>query len=247
MKVNGSATLNAPADKVWQAILDPNVLVSTIPGCERLEETGENQFAATVTAGVASIRGTYDGKVKLSDLKPHDSLLLHAEGASAAGTVAVDVNVNFSDLGDGTTRIDYDADAVVGGMIGGVGQRMLTSVSKRISNEFFGNVNKVLNGEIVVGATPVAAPAAAAEPGMPATEAPRVYGTPKPVPAPAGAGMGGMFKGMMAGAAIALLGVLFGSFASMEASGQDFFNGLLVGAGIVLLGVIAGASFSRRR
>ena len=156
MKVTGSATLNAPADKVWQAILDPNVLVSTIPGCERLEETGENQFAATVTAGVASIRGTYDGKVQLSDLKPHDSLLLRAEGASAAGTVAVDVNVNFSDLGDGTTRIDYDADAVVGGMIGGVGQRMLTSVSKRISNEFFGNVNKVLNGEIVVGAAPVA-------------------------------------------------------------------------------------------
>lgn len=210
MKVTGTATLQAPVDKVWESILDPNVLVRTIPGCERLEETGEHQYAATVTAGVASIKGTYQGNVKLSDLKPHESLTLHADGAGAPGTIGVDVKVTFADLGDGTTRIDYDADAVVGGMIGGVGQRMLTSVSKRMSNEFFGNVNKVLTGQVPLEAAPAAAPqdgAAAVAEG-----APRTFGAPAPV---AGAGTSDDFiKGVVLGALIALIGAAIGALAS---------------------------------
>lgn len=212
MKVTGSATLDAPVEKVWESILDPNVLVRTIPGCERLEETGEHQYSAAVTAGVASIKGTYQGKVKLSDLKPHESLVLHAEGASAAGTIAVDVQVAFKDLGNGTTQIDYDADAVVGGMIGGVGQRMLTSVSKRISNEFFGNVNKVLTGQMPVEAAPATAPsegapAAAGE----AVAAPKTYGVPAAAPS-VGDGQD-LLKGLVLGAVIALIGVAVGAIA----------------------------------
>src|SRR5690606_15698142 len=108
------------------------------------------------------IKGTYQGKVHLSDLQQHESLLMHAEGASAAGTISVDVRVRFTDNGDNTTQIDYDADAVVGGMIGGVGQRMLTSVSKRMAAEFFGNVDKALAGQLPEAAATAEAPAAAA-------------------------------------------------------------------------------------
>lgn len=213
MKLAGTATLQAPVEKVWQAVLDPNVLVRTIPGCESLVETGENQYAMAVTVGVASIKGTYQGKVKLSDLEPHESLLLHAEGASAAGTISVDVQVAFTDRGDGTTQIDYDADAVVGGMIGGVGQRMLTSVSKRMSNEFFGNIDKVLTGQIPLVD---AAPAGAAETdsvGATAPDAPKTYGTPAPVAAAAADGQE-LLKGLVAGAAIALIGVAVGAIAA---------------------------------
>ena len=53
MKVTGQATLHAPVEKVWEALLDPAVLVRTIPGCERLEATGDHSYAMTVTAGVA--------------------------------------------------------------------------------------------------------------------------------------------------------------------------------------------------
>lgn len=214
MKVSGTATLDAPVEKVWESILDPNVLVRTIPGCERLEETGENAYSASVTAGVASIKGTYEGKVQLSNLQPSESLMMRAEGASAAGTIGVDVAVTFKDLGNGTTQLDYDADAVVGGMIGGVGQRMLTSVSKRIANEFFGNVNKVLTGQVSVDAAPAAEPSEAAvtADGAPA---PKSYGAPAPV--------------------------------AVASDGQDFLKGLVAGAVIALLGVLAGAIAARRR
>ena len=73
MKITGENTIPFPVEQVWDALLDPAVLVRTIPGCERLEATGENTYAMTVTAGVAAIRGTYDGTCVLSDLEPSTS------------------------------------------------------------------------------------------------------------------------------------------------------------------------------
>ncbi|MCW2760179.1 MAG: carbon monoxide dehydrogenase [Marmoricola sp.] len=146
MKFTGESVLHAPVDQVWDALLDPAVLVRTIPGCERLESAGENSYSMTVTAGVAAIRGTYAGSCVLSDLDPHQSLVMKLEGSGAPGTVGARVLVGFRDGADGTTAVAYDADAVVGGMVGGVGQRMLTSVSRRMVGEFFGNVDAVLTG-----------------------------------------------------------------------------------------------------
>ena len=99
----------------------------------------------TVTAGVASIKGTYSGSCVLTDLNPHESLVMKLDGAGAPGTIGATVNVRFAPGEGETTTIAYDADAIVGGMIGGVGQRMLTSVSRRMAGEFFGNVDKALS------------------------------------------------------------------------------------------------------
>lgn len=207
MKIAGEAVLNAPVEKVWNALLDPQVLVRTIPGCEQLEATAENCYAMTVTAGVASIKGTYSGVCNLSDLKPYDSLLMRAEGSGGPGTVGVDVQVGFTDLGDGTTKLSYDADAVVGGMVGGVGQRMLTSVSKRMAATFFKAVNDVLSG------VEVSMPAAYSDTAVPGL-APAVGQT---FTAPARPSAGPMsddfLKGAVLGAGLVLLGVLAGAFA----------------------------------
>ncbi|MCB0906188.1 MAG: carbon monoxide dehydrogenase subunit G [Nocardioidaceae bacterium] len=146
MRITGDATLAAPVDQVWAALLDPAVLVRTIPGCERLETTGPDRYALVVSAGVASIRGTYSGSCSLSDLRPHESLRLSVNGSGSSGTVAADVAVRLSDRGDGTTGLSYDADATVGGMLGGVGQRLLGSVSKRMAGEFFLNVESAIIG-----------------------------------------------------------------------------------------------------
>ena len=156
MKFTGENVLAAPVEQAWDALLDPAVLVRTIPGCERLEATGDNAYAMTVTAGVASIKGTYAGSCELRDLVEHESLVMKLDGAGAPGTIGATVNVRFSPEGS-STRVSYDADAVVGGMIGGVGQRMLTSVSRRMAGEFFGNVDAAIAGGPAVPAAPVAA------------------------------------------------------------------------------------------
>ena len=112
MKFTGENVLAVPVEKAWDALLDPAVLVRTIPGCERLEATGENAYAMTVTAGVASIKGTYAGSCVLTDLVEHESLVMKLDGAGAPGTIGATVNVRFTPDGS-STRVSYDADAVV--------------------------------------------------------------------------------------------------------------------------------------
>jgi uncharacterized protein len=209
MKVNGSATLHAPREKVWEALNDPAVLVRTIPGCVQLEEVGPDRYRMTITAGVASIKGTYQGDVSLSDQQQPGSFTLKASGAGAPGTVSADVKVTLAEA-DGQTRLDYDADAIVGGVVGGVGQRVLSGVAKKTAGEFFKAVDDVLTGKAA------AVPAPRDE-----TTAGQLSAGPTPgvFTAPPQAGGGRLaapdfIKGSVVGAVVALAGVLVGGWVS---------------------------------
>jgi carbon monoxide dehydrogenase subunit G len=207
MRIAGENTLHAPVSRAWDALLDPAVLVATIPGCERLVATGENSYDMTVTAGVAAIKGTYAGTCVLSDLQEPASLVMKLDGAGAPGTIGATVNVSFASAGDDTTTVTWDADAVVGGMIGGVGQRMLTSVSKRMAGEFFGNVDKALSGNL-----PAAGVGAGVAAGAEAASAPvagQVFTAPPS--STAISSQSDFVKGIAVGAGLVLLGVVAGS------------------------------------
>ncbi len=211
MKVSGTATLHATRDAVWEALNDPAVLVRTIPGCQRLESIGDDAYRMTITAGVASIKGVYTGEVRLTDQKPPDTFVLKAAGAGAPGTVGADVLVTLTDSGE-TTTLTYDADAIVGGMVGGVGQRMLTGVAKKTAGEFFDAVNDVLTGK---APTAAAAPQVGAGSGSAAADtAPGVYEAPGAATALSTAGRGGFLEGALVGAAAAIIGALVGGWLS---------------------------------
>jgi carbon monoxide dehydrogenase subunit G len=223
MRVAGNATLHAPVETVYDALRDPRVLVRTIPGCERLEQVGEDAYQMTVTAGVASVRGTYAGDVRLTDHRAPHGFVLRATGSGAPGTVSADVAVELSPGSDGTTELSYDADAVVGGMIGGVGQRLLSGVAKRTAGEFFAAVDQVLTG----GVEEEAAAAAASSPGRGQEGAaarpdaggagPHVFHAParRPTAGPPG---GEFAAGVVLGAAAALLGALVGGYLARRAT-----------------------------
>ncbi|WKN48884.1 carbon monoxide dehydrogenase subunit G [Nocardioides sp. Arc9.136] len=222
MKIAGQNTIAAPVEKVWEALLDPRVLVATIPGCEQLQTTGENAYAMTVSAGVAAIKGTYNGACTLSDLQQHESLTMGLKGAGAPGTIDATVGVTFAGEGDQTV-LSYEADAVVGGMIGGVGQRMLTSVSRRMAAEFFGNVEKVIAEGLPSEAPAAAAPAAAGE-----------------APAVAAAGGAPAEQAVFAPAPKA-------SRVPAAGGDQSFLAGVALGGALVLAGVVVGGLLGRRR
>jgi uncharacterized protein len=211
VKVTGNHTLPVPRERVWEALQDPAVLARTIPGCESLEVTGPDAYAATVTAGVASVKGTYQGRVQLLDKEAPSVYRLTAEGAGAPGTIRADAMVRLEEGHEGTT-VSYDAEAVVGGMIGGVGQRMLAGVARKTAGEFFAAVER----ELVHG--PVSAPAAVAPtpleaegmamPGA-APEVGQVFAG-APAPAPAERRTVELLGAALVGAAIALVGVAVG-------------------------------------
>lgn len=210
MKISGSATVRAPVGQVWDALNDPAVLVRTIPGCQRLESAGTDTYRMSLEAGVASIKGIYQGEVALSDQQAPGSFRLKASGAGAPGTVSADVQVNLAEIDGGFTRVEYTADAVIGGMVGGVGQRVLMGVANKTAAQFFAAVDADLNGAESGTDTPAPSSLSDAVAGAGAGPGRKVFTAPV---ASTPAGMNGEFaKGALFGAAIALLGVGVGAF-----------------------------------
>ena len=215
MNLDGSAVLHADPDRVWSVITDPAVLARTIPGCESLEWVGDDEYKMNVSVGVGAIRGTYAGEVKLSDQQRPSSYVMHASGAGAPGNARATVTINLEPADGGTTTLTYSADAVIGGPVAGVGQRMITGVAKRMAGQFFKAIDDELTGAVVpIAAAPSAV--AAAEVGAPApaaaAAAPQVF-TGKAATAAAGP-LGGdvqtLALGAVGGAVLTLIGVLIG-------------------------------------
>ena len=221
MKITGTSTLVAPPQQVWDAVHDPAVLARCLPGCERLTELAHDHYAMTVTAGVAAIKGTYDGEVALIEPQPPGSFAMRASGVGAPGTVDALVVVRLAETPQGGTELTYDADASVGGAIGGVGQRMLSGVTRKMAGQFFAALDADIAGgpTALAAAEVVGAPEAAGvagAPGVPGaapTAGPRTYAGRAAAPAGASAleGSRGFALGVVAGGVIALLGVALGA------------------------------------
>jgi hypothetical protein len=176
MRISGALTMHAPAGRVWAALTDPAVLFATIHGCEQFEPAGPDSYRFTVAAAVASIQASYAGEVSLSQRQEPSSFVLTASGAGAPGTVTTSVQIRLTDIADGTTELSYDADAVIGGLIAGVGQRMLSSVAKRLASAFFSSVDEVLAGTGHAGPVLVGQITAGPEPAGPEPAGPEPAG-----------------------------------------------------------------------
>jgi len=211
VNLDGSAVLHADPERVWSVITDPAVLARTIPGCLSLEQVGDDEYKMNVSVGVGAIRGTYAGDVRLSDKDLPKSYVMHASGAGAPGQVRATVTINLEPNGEGTT-LTYSADAVVGGPVAGVGQRMMTGVAKRMAGQFFKAIDAELTGEVVpIEAAPSAA--AAGEPSLAAVGAPavgRTFAGKAAAAGPLGGDTQSLLIGAAGGALLTLIGVLVG-------------------------------------
>jgi uncharacterized protein len=176
MKISGTATLHAPPAQAWMTLNDPAVLARAIPGCEQLEAAGPDAYRLTITAGVASIQGTYTGNVSLTDRQAPTSSRLAVNLGGAPGTLHATVLVLLVPSANGSTEVTYAADAVPDGMIAGVGQRLLASTVKKLASDFFASLDELL---VTSAATP--APSAAPPPGVRAGGA---AGVPSPISVP---------------------------------------------------------------
>ena len=212
MRIAGTATLTAPPAEVYDSMQDGRVLAATIPGVQSLEQLSDDHYKLSVTAGVAAIKGTYDGEVVLSQQNRPESFVMTASGAGAPGTVRADVTIKLEPTDGGGTLLSYDADAVVGGMVGGVGQRMITGVAKKMAGVFFNG----LDGVIANGVPEAAVVAAEESSSGTAVALPSAAGQPvsvgQPVAAAAPQPVQNALIAALAGAGIALAGVALGGF-----------------------------------
>ena len=142
MEIAGSYTFDVPPDKVWALLMDPAVISSCIPGCDTFEPTGENSYRARLSVAMAAITGTYDGVVTLSDLVPHTSYRLTAEGQGRPGFVKGNATITLR-VDGATTIVDVAGTVQTGGVIARLGQRLIGGVSKMMLDRFFGSMVEI--------------------------------------------------------------------------------------------------------
>jgi carbon monoxide dehydrogenase subunit G len=74
MDIEGTYTLQAPVEEVWQYLVDLQALQHAMPGLERLESTGQLAYAFTLRIKQAPLRGVYQGKVMVDSAPYPDPL-----------------------------------------------------------------------------------------------------------------------------------------------------------------------------
>ena len=136
MKIAGTHEVRASRERVYQALVDPVVLQRCIPGCERLEQAGENAWSTTMRAGVGSIKGVFTGNVRLEEMRPPEHYRIVVDGKGQPGFAKGTGDFDLEEK-DGITTIAYAGDLKVGGTLASVGQRMIEGSAKMMASQFF--------------------------------------------------------------------------------------------------------------
>lgn len=141
MQLSGEHVSQAPPERVWQFMLDPEVLKASLPGCERLDEIGEDEYSATMTIGIGMIKGKYEGTVKISDKQEPASFRMIVDGKGPQGQMTGDGLIEFTPQGSGTL-IKWSGDANVRGVLARIGARVIQPAAKMIVGQFFKSMEK---------------------------------------------------------------------------------------------------------
>jgi uncharacterized protein len=146
MIIEGEERIEAPVQKVWEALNDPEILRECIPGCESLDKKSDTEMTAVVSLKIGPIKAKFNGEVQLVNLNPPHSYTIQGEGKGGiAGFAKGGADVSLKEDGDATI-LTYAAKADVGGKMAQLGSRLITSTSKKLAGEFFSNFNAKVSG-----------------------------------------------------------------------------------------------------
>ncbi len=146
MEMQGSRPLAATQQQAWDALNDPQVLQACIPRCEKLEATGESQYAAVLALKIGPMAARFNGKVTLTEVRPPESYTLSFEGqGGVAGFGKGSAQVRLQPAVEGAgCELVYTAQAQVGGKIAQMGQRLIDGVARSMADDFFSRLDDEL-------------------------------------------------------------------------------------------------------
>ncbi|MCO6381529.1 carbon monoxide dehydrogenase subunit G [Oceanicola sp. 502str15] len=142
MDLSGSEEIAASRLQLWEGLQDPDVLTKCIPGCKEMTETGPDAYDVKMQLKVAAVGGTFDGKVKLFDKDAPTTCHITVSGGGSLGTGEGRAKFTLTETGPETTQLDYEGSGEIGGLVAGVGQRVLGSVAKHLTKQFFKALRK---------------------------------------------------------------------------------------------------------
>jgi uncharacterized protein len=152
MEIIGTQSIPAPRATVWAALNDPEVLKKCLPGCESVERAGDDAFKVVVVTSIGPLRARFNGALRLTEVNAPVSCVMVFEGqGGAVGFGKGSSAVTLSETPEGTD-LAYNAQAHVGGKLAQVGSRLIESVAKKMTDDFFKAFRKQLAPDVVVDA-----------------------------------------------------------------------------------------------
>jgi len=165
MKMSGTRLLPAPQSQVWEKLNDVETLQRCIPGCQSLEQVGDNQLKATVALKVGPVSAKFTGEVELTDMNPPNSYRISGSGKGGPAGSASGGADDKLEPADGGTLLSYDVDAKVAGKIAQLGARLIDGTAASLAEKFFDNFAAELTPAEDAPATAESTEAAAAPAG----------------------------------------------------------------------------------
>jgi carbon monoxide dehydrogenase subunit G len=147
MKLEGEQILPANQERVWALFNDPERLSKLIPGLEKLEILGPNEYAGTITIGIAAVKGSYTGKLKLEDIRPPEHYKMVVDGKGKQGFMRGSGTLDLLAKSNTETSVKYAGDIQLGGPLVQVGQRVIDSAAKMLMGQFFAAAGAELKAE----------------------------------------------------------------------------------------------------
>ena len=135
MKIGGSYIVPIEPLRAYGMLQDPDILARCMPGCDHLSKIGEDEYEMKMKMVISSVQGLFAGKVRLADQSPPDSFRLIVEGSGKVGFVKGEGLLTLA-LVETATEVKYEGEVQVGGMIAGVGQRLLDATAKLVIKKF---------------------------------------------------------------------------------------------------------------
>jgi uncharacterized protein len=137
MHFEGTVQINAPRDKVWAFLIDPNQVGSCGPGVESIEVIDDTHFKATAKVGVGFISARFVVNMELVDLEAPDKANIKAHGQAPGSAVDATATMNLSDGGGGGTQMDWLADVAISGTLASVGARLIEGTANKMIGQTF--------------------------------------------------------------------------------------------------------------
>lgn len=142
MELKGSEEIAASRQALWDGLNDPQVLTKCIPGCRSMRETGPDAYDVEMQLKVAAVGGSFSGAVSLHDKKEPESCRIELTGGGTLGTGRGSAEFTITGAGPDSALLEYSCSGEIGGLVAGVGQRVLGSVAKHLARQFFTALRK---------------------------------------------------------------------------------------------------------
>ena len=116
-----------------------SLLQASIPGCESITPTGDNQYDVAIMAAVGPVKARFKGKLRLQDLQPPTSYTMHFEGQGGRGRPRQGQRAGAARASGARdeTVLHYTANASVGGKLAQIGSRLVDMAAQKMANDFF--------------------------------------------------------------------------------------------------------------